>query len=41
MLDKKGFIDFGSFMQGLVVGLIIGIIIVFLGAKGIIPMPFL
>jgi len=33
--------DYGSFIQGLIVGIIIGAVVVYLGTKGIIPIPFL
>ncbi len=40
--SKKGFImSPGDFVKGLVIGFIVGAAIIFLGAKGIIPMPFL
>lgn len=40
--SKKGFImSPGDFVKGLIIGFIIGAIVVFLGAKGIIPLPFL
>ena len=39
---KKGFImSPGDFIKGIVVGFILGAVVVYLGAKGIIPMPFL
>lgn len=40
--SKKATITiWGDFFQGLIVGLIIGIVVIYLGAKGIIPLPFL
>ena len=40
--SKKGFImSPGDFIKGIVVGFILGAVVVYLGAKGIIPMPFL
>ena len=39
---KKGFVmSPGDFIKGLIVGFIVGAAIVYLGTKGIIPMPFL
>ncbi|MEK6869774.1 MAG: hypothetical protein AABX74_06060 [Nanoarchaeota archaeon] len=39
---KKGFImSPGDFIKGLIVGLIVGAVVVYLGSKGIIPIPFL
>ena len=39
--SKKGIMMWGDFFQGLILGFIIGAVVVYLGAKGIIPMPFL
>jgi len=40
--SKKGFImSPGDFIKGLVIGIIVGAVIVYLGARGIIPLPFL
>ena len=40
--SKKGFImSPGDFIKGIVVGFILGAFVVYLGAKGIIPIPFL
>ncbi len=42
MFNKKGFImSPGDFLKGLIIGLIIGAVVVYLGVKGIIPIPFL
>lgn len=30
-----------DFIKGLVIGIIIGAVVIYLGAKGIIPIPFL
>lgn len=39
---KKGFImSPEDFIKGLVIGLIVGAVVVYLGMKGIIPIPFL
>ena len=39
---KKGFImSPGDFIKGLVIGFILGAVVVYLGSKGIIPIPFL
>ena len=35
------FISHWDFVKGLIVGLIVGAVVVYLGAKGIIPIPFL
>tara|TARA_Y100000031_G_scaffold80944_1_gene89284 strand:+ start:153 stop:284 length:132 start_codon:yes stop_codon:yes gene_type:complete len=40
--NKKGFfMSPADFVKGLIVGLIVGAVVVYLGAKGIIPIPFL
>jgi len=40
--DKKAFlISPGDFFKGILVGIIIGAAVVYLGTKGIIPIPFL
>lgn len=40
--SKKGFImSPEDFIKGLVIGIIIGAVVIYLGAKGIIPIPFL
>jgi len=40
--SKKGFImSPGDFVKGLIIGFILGALIIFLGARGIIPLPFL
>jgi hypothetical protein len=40
--NKKGFImSPGDFFKGLIVGIIVGGAIVYLGVKNIIPIPFL
>ena len=40
--NKKAMIlDWGAFAQGLIVGIIVGAVVVYLGTKGIIPIPFL
>ena len=40
--DKKGFImSPGDFIKGIIIGFILGAVVVYLGAKGIIPIPFL
>lgn len=40
--NKKGFImSPGDFIKGIVIGFILGAVVVYLGAKGIIPVPFL
>jgi len=42
MFNKKAFlISPGDFIKGLILGLIIGAVVVYLGTKGIIPIPFL
>jgi len=42
MFNKKGIITSPTdLMKGFIVGFILGVIVVFLGAKGIIPIPFL
>lgn len=40
MFNKKGFmISPGDFFKGLILGLIVGAAVVYLGSKGIIPIP--
>ena len=40
--SKKGFImSPGDFVKGLIIGLIVGAVVVYLGTSGIIPIPFL
>jgi len=40
--SKKGFImSPGDFIKGLIIGIIVGGAVVYLGLKGIIPIPFL
>ncbi len=40
--SKKGFImSPGDFIKGIVIGFILGTVVVYLGVKGIIPIPFL
>lgn len=42
MLNKKAvFISPADFIKGFFFGFIIGVVVIFLGAKGIIPIPFL
>jgi hypothetical protein len=42
MFNKKAmFVSPGDFVKGLIVGLIVGAVVVYLGTKGIIPIPFL
>jgi hypothetical protein len=42
MFNKKGFImSPGDFIKGLIVGIIVGAAVIYLGAKGILPIPFL
>ena len=41
MFNKKAIMMWGDFLQGLIVGIIIGAVVVYLGTKGIIPIPFL
>ena len=42
MFSKKGFImSPGDFIKGIFIGFILGAVVVYLGVKGIIPMPFL
>jgi len=43
MFNKKGIFIMSpeSFIQGIILGFIIGAVVVYLGAKGIIPIPFL
>jgi hypothetical protein len=40
--SKKGFImSPGDFIKGLIIGIIIGGVVIYLGSKGVIPIPFL
>ncbi len=39
--NKRGIIAWEDFFQGLLLGFIIGAVVVYLGVKGIIPIPFL
>tara|TARA_Y100000310_G_C20378239_1_gene666800 strand:+ start:645 stop:776 length:132 start_codon:yes stop_codon:yes gene_type:complete len=40
--NKKAFImSPGDFIKGLIIGVIIGAVVIYLGSKGIIPIPFL
>ena len=41
MFNKKAIMMWGDFFKGLIVGFIIGAVVVYLGTKGIIPIPFL
>jgi len=42
MFNKKGFITSPSdLMKGLFIGFIIGVVLVYLGAKNVIPLPLL
>jgi len=41
MFNKKAIMMWGDFFQGLIVGIIIGAVVIYLGAKEIIPIPFL
>ena len=42
MFNKKAFmVSPGDFFKGLILGIVIGAVVIFLGAKGIIPIPFL
>ena len=42
MFNKKAFITSpGDLFKGLIIGFIIGAVVVYLGVKGIIPIPFL
>lgn len=39
---KKGFVTmWEDFFKGILIGFIIGAVVIFLGAKNIIPIPFL
>ncbi len=40
--SKKGFVmSPGDFIKGIVIGFVLGAVVVYLGSKGIIPIPFL
>jgi len=39
--NKKAIMMWGDFLQGLILGIIIGAVVIYLGTKGIIPIPFL
>ena len=43
MFSKKGVFIMSpeSFIQGIILGFILGAVVVYLGSKGIIPIPFL
>ena len=42
MFNKKAFmVSPGDFFKGLILGIVIGAVVIFLGTKGIIPIPFL
>ena len=42
MFNKKAFLmSQGDFIKGLILGIIIGAAVIYLGTKGIIPIPFL
>ena len=42
MFNKKAFLmSPGDFIKGLILGIIIGAAVIYLGTKGIIPIPFL
>jgi|TARA_Y100000310_G_scaffold301798_1_gene338582 small basic protein len=39
-MDKKGqLFDFMSFVKGLFIGIIIGAVLIYMGAKGSLPIP--
>ena len=43
MFNKKGLFIMspGDFIKGIVIGFVLGAVVVYLGSKGIIPIPFL
>ena len=42
MFNKKAFmVSPADFIKGLILGIVIGSVVIYLGTKGIIPIPFL
>ncbi len=39
-MNKRGFVMWKDFIKGMLVGLVVGIVLVFLSTFGILPLPF-